>query len=278
MSLPPALMSENSTSTVTAGPIRSKSEPLSKLTGRPLVPFESDSELWPYPGNNHASKAKPDPGSGDSDEVLELDFEDMSVLSDPDVFKKGIKTLKGRAARQSHNDGNGIVEGKEKGKGKEGRKERALRTRQEIENSWDVPEHMPRVEPGSSGVPAAVANLYRMNGRPARNGVTSVGGETTEEEEYTTRPALVAHLPRQAKIVEQRTAAKPVVAVNGNINGFGHAKRLDAVVDANARDSLVFAVAGHGGVKTGLERNDFVREVLTLFHVSFIFFLVASER
>ena len=272
MSLPPSLMSENSTSTVTAGPIRSKSEPQSKLKGRPLVPFESDSELWPYPGNNHANTEKLDAGSGgggDSDEVLELDFEDMSVLSDPDVFKKGTK----RVAHQPHNRGIGIIGGKEKGKGKEGRKERALKARQEIENSWDVPEHMTHVGPGSSGVPATVANPYRLNGRTARNEIATVGGETTEEEDHTTRPASIARLPRQAKIVEQRTAvipAKAVVSLNGNINGFsGHAKPSSAVVDANAvRDSLVFAVAGHGGVKTGLERNDFVREVLTLLHVS----------
>ncbi|KIK97613.1 hypothetical protein PAXRUDRAFT_31697 [Paxillus rubicundulus Ve08.2h10] len=76
---------------------------------RPLVPFETDSDLWPYPRAPFVET--------DSD-VLELDFADTSALSDPDAFEKRVA--------------------KGKNKQKRGKKDRQ-KEREEIERSWDVP-------------------------------------------------------------------------------------------------------------------------------------------
>ncbi|KAG8216529.1 hypothetical protein J3R82DRAFT_6646 [Butyriboletus roseoflavus] len=83
---------------------------------RPLVPFETDSELWPYP--------RPPLIETDSD-VIELDFADMSALSDPDAFEK--HTAKGKKSRRSKKD--------------------QQKEREEIEKSWDVPAPMRVVSP-----------------------------------------------------------------------------------------------------------------------------------
>ncbi|KAH7882466.1 hypothetical protein F5I97DRAFT_370510 [Phlebopus sp. FC_14] len=74
---------------------------------RQLIPFETDSELWPYPRAPIVET--------DSD-VIELDFSDMSALSDPNAFEKRIK---GRKQKKSKKD--------------------QQRERDEIEQSWDVP-------------------------------------------------------------------------------------------------------------------------------------------
>ncbi|KAF8555821.1 hypothetical protein OG21DRAFT_1507325 [Imleria badia] len=75
---------------------------------RPLVPFETDSELWPYP--------RPPLVETDSD-VIELDFADTSALSDPDAFERHVS--KGKKSRRSKKD--------------------QQKEREEIEKSWDVP-------------------------------------------------------------------------------------------------------------------------------------------
>ncbi|KAI6107455.1 hypothetical protein EDD16DRAFT_1712377 [Pisolithus croceorrhizus] len=74
---------------------------------RPLVPFETDSDLWPYP---RAPLVETD------SDIIELDFADTSALSDPNAFEK---RCKGKKQKKSKKD-----------KQKE---------REEIEKSWDVP-------------------------------------------------------------------------------------------------------------------------------------------
>ncbi|KAI6122028.1 hypothetical protein F5141DRAFT_1094344 [Pisolithus sp. B1] len=75
-----------------------------------LVPFETDSDLWPYP--------RPPLVETDSD-VIELDFADTSASSDPNAFEKRCK-------------------GKKQKKGKKDKP----KEREEIEKSWDVPAPM----------------------------------------------------------------------------------------------------------------------------------------
>lgn len=107
----------NSSSTST-----SKNPPKS----RPLVPFETDSELWPYP--------RPPLVETDSD-VIELDFADTSALSDPDAFEK--HAAKGKKTRRSKKD--------------------QQKEREEIEKSWDVPVPLGVPSP-TPGPPAGIPN------------------------------------------------------------------------------------------------------------------------
>ncbi|KAG2120044.1 hypothetical protein BD769DRAFT_1653705 [Suillus cothurnatus] len=95
---------------------------------RSLIPFEADSDLWPYP------------------RAPLLDFADTSALSDPDAF-----------AREQRS--------KNKRSQKKGRKEREKdreREREEIEKSWDVPPPVavvPLSQPqGAVSTPAVPVN------------------------------------------------------------------------------------------------------------------------
>lgn len=149
---------------------------------RELVPFEADSELWPYPstqavagGQQQAahqeggqSRFGEQHDSGDEDaDIVELDFEDTSVLSDLDAFKRAAREQRGLASRRDarksselreeqrdsssyravaasslgSRSGLGESSPREKGKGKKKtRKERDARERDAIEKSWDVPD------------------------------------------------------------------------------------------------------------------------------------------
>lgn len=104
----------------------SSSAPKNPPRPRPLVPFETDSELWPYP--------RPPLVETDSD-VIELDFADMSALSDPDAFEK--HAAKGKKSKRSKKD--------------------QQKEREEIEKSWDVPASL-RVSSPAPGPPTGMPN------------------------------------------------------------------------------------------------------------------------
>ncbi|EDR02118.1 uncharacterized protein LACBIDRAFT_310039 [Laccaria bicolor S238N-H82] len=120
---------------------------------RELVPFEADSELWPYPSIQHKEEEEQhDPREEEEEEeeeedIVELDFEETSVLSDLDAFRRALREQKrGLGSRKDgQSSHSGVVEGsssREKGKGrkkKTTRRERDKREREEIERSWDVP-------------------------------------------------------------------------------------------------------------------------------------------
>ncbi|CDO75638.1 hypothetical protein BN946_scf184840.g21 [Trametes cinnabarina] len=98
--------------------VASSGTPSSTPRERPLVPFEANSELWPYP------RAPLDDRSFENDDVVELDFTDTRALSDPAIFSTRLK------------------EKQQKGKGKKSKKERdadQARERAEIDKSWDMP-------------------------------------------------------------------------------------------------------------------------------------------
>jgi hypothetical protein len=116
---------------------------------RPLIPFEADSELWPYPRAPFIE--------ADSD-VIELDFADTSALSDPDAFAKQEQRAKNRKSQ------------------KKGRKEREKdreREREEIEKSWDVPQPAKASPPPPQGIvstPPVTVNGKGKHGRKERAG------------------------------------------------------------------------------------------------------------
>ncbi|KAH0834895.1 hypothetical protein J3R83DRAFT_10541 [Lanmaoa asiatica] len=111
---------------IRANPISTSSTSKNPPKPRPLVPFETDSELWPYP--------RPPLIETDSD-VIELDFADTSALSDPDAFEKHV--AKGKKSKRSKRD--------------------QQKEREEIEKSWDVPAPM-RVCSPVSGPPTGMPN------------------------------------------------------------------------------------------------------------------------
>ncbi|KAG0697063.1 hypothetical protein DFH29DRAFT_857328 [Suillus ampliporus] len=123
---------------------------------RPLIPFEADSDLWPYPRAPFVET--------DSD-VIELDFADTSALSDPDAFAREQRSKNRRSQK----------------KGRKEREKDREREREEIEKSWDVPapaKAVPLPQPqGVVSTPAIAVNGKAKHVRKERAG--SIASQTS---------------------------------------------------------------------------------------------------
>jgi hypothetical protein len=217
------------------------------ITTRPLVPFEADSELWPYP------RAPVDERNVDIDgeEIIELDFEDTSALSDPNTFKKALQNGNKHARGGSTSEVvNGAAKDKTKSR-KKGKKERAaeqLRLREEIENSWDVPGPSLRHDEDTG-----------MTSGPASPSPCPSPEPTPPPPRHT--PSLLVSVP----------AMKPAPSINGVASILQYSKMNGSLVDAGAvAESLISTMSSQGSVSGNLERNEFVREILTLIHVNLV--------
>jgi hypothetical protein len=215
-----------STSTVRAAPqANGSAEP----KHRPLVPFSADSELWPYPLRPSSSDLSTSGGeNGDDGEILELDFEETSALSDMDAFRKAMRRGKERMDASVGSAGSGAegldMNGRGKGR-KKTKKERETEKREQIENSWDTPVTISNPAP----VPLGLA---------------------------------VARSPTPSRKVNGAHQTKKQPVASGN---------LGAAVDSGiVKDSLIATLLGHSQKPARLEKNAFVREVLTLVHVSWL--------
>ncbi|KNZ73569.1 mRNA-decapping enzyme 1B [Termitomyces sp. J132] len=262
-------------------------------TERPLVPFESDSELWPYShsrattttnnrnSNNtmsntnatittYRNRGSSPSDDGDDDEILELDFEDTSALSDPDAFCSHYRSganENGNGGRTGH-AGVGVAAEKEKEKEKEkkgrvrkqSRKERAAeqaREREEIERSWDVPAVVPTLRAGG--------RVYEYAEQP-------------ESPSPCPSPDLHPHHhPHNYHYQQQQNMpngnGRNGVASSSKQNVYPPLAKGQLVVPEAVRDGVLDAAAMVGKMRKTpvLERNDFVREVLMLIHVYLLF-------
>jgi hypothetical protein len=173
------------------------------LAPRELVPFHTDSTLWPYP------RAPLD----DRDDIVELDFADTSALSDVDAFE-----------RQRQNGKNGA---------KHSKRDRA-REREEIERSWDVPGDAQRINPSVNAAQPAQIRLLQTPSRtratppPKANHSTPPIKSTAEttpcSDKSKPRPSSVANGPK-VQVPASDALAKPAVttaiveAMRGRVNG-----------------------------------------------------------
>ncbi|KZT10546.1 uncharacterized protein LAESUDRAFT_810144 [Laetiporus sulphureus 93-53] len=132
---------------------------------RPLVPFEADSELWPYPRAPLEETVAED----DAD-VVELDFTDTRALSDPILFSSRLKE------KQSKPDG----AEKKKKKNKKERLAQREKQKEEIEQSWDDPMkgQVRTREQAAADVAATSASAPVVNGavNGAVNGKKATNG------------------------------------------------------------------------------------------------------
>lgn len=195
-------------------------------TPRKLVPFEPDSELWPYP------RQPLDDRASDDDEVVELDFSDTRALSDINALLPKLK------ANANATNGTGA-------NGKKRRKEKNKEEREQIEKSWDDPVKMgyavgPNIpnDPPAKPVQAQAA------------AVSSVKGKN--------KPAAQTHTNGKAN-------CQPVASSSKD-------KAMDDLDRGVITESLISTVAKSSLPKQKdikhMDRNTFVREVLTLIHVS----------
>lgn len=131
---------------------------------RPLVPFETDSELWPYP---RAPLVETD------SDVIEIDFADMSALSDPDAFERHI--AKGKKAKRTKKD--------------------QQKEREEIEKSWDVPAPVRLASP----VPGPPTGL--PNGKAKHPAPECVGSAVLKQALATDAPKININGAQSALLV-----------------------------------------------------------------------------
>ena len=243
---------------------------------RPLIPFEAESELWPYPRPPLDDRSLD--VDGEDGEIVELDFEDTSALSEPDVFRRVLQ--QGRKGGRGHSGavdrdssaadgGSRSVAGKdrERGKGKKkGKKERAAdreKEREDIERGWDVPGSQPAMKeherypeltvPSPSPSPVPMPSPPRQLFVEMETPTTAKPGHTQNENGMVhahSRPVSKGKTQMQGK-------GNVGMAVNGPVDG------------ERVKESLIAAVSAQARKPVTMERNEFVREVLTLIHVSF---------
>ena len=264
---------------------------------RNLVPFAPDSELWPYTRGPVQENSHSDLDDDDDDgDIVELSFEETSVLSDPEAFKRALQRKKsGLKEAEISVNGHRCINGtsssfseKEKGKeNKKSRKERDAIARREIEESWDVPA--PKVVDSVSsssksfntlpqGPPASPSP--RASQKPSN---TSLGTTSTSGLEMMRTPTTAkATLGNAGKYVNGISAAPAVTTkapsaqaytqakAKGTLNGVSPMKRTqNCGVDAECvRESMVAALEAQPKPVGRVERNEFVREVLALIRVS----------
>ena len=244
---------------------------------RALVPFHhEDSSLWPYP------RAPLD----DRDDIVELDFADTSALSDVDAFERRLRNGKKNGVRLSKVD-------------------RREREREEIERSWDVPAHAVAVNDNNNN-----AGTYAVLGRPPRSGSTGlpppppppqIGALKANQQSKMIGPAQVKALDTStaggpavvpANDNKSKSKAKPTANGSGSVKGHGQlqastpdtavpaANNNGALARSTASTVIVDAIYAHSNGNAPLpttDRNEFVREVLTLIHVRvFFFFFVVT--
>lgn len=133
----------------------------SDASGRPtpraraLVPFTTDSELWPYPRVPLNDNEQTIDANGD---VVELDFSDTRALSDPNIFQETQAKQLGKKDRK-----------------KKSRKERAAdreKDREAIENGWDDPT---KGQVTVSGATTIITNGHGHGHGPSSSSVLTNG-------------------------------------------------------------------------------------------------------
>jgi hypothetical protein len=258
---------------------------------RNLVPFAPDSELWPYTRGPVQENSHSD--LDDDEDIVELSFEETSVLSDPEAFKRALQRKKsGLKGSEMSVNGHRYVNGtsssfSEKEKGKEKKKSRKKRdaiARREIEESWDVPPPSVVDSVNSSsrsfntlplGPPASPSPCASRELNNTSLGMTSTSGL----EMMRTPTTAKATLGNAGKYVNGISAAPAVTAsaqaytqakAKGASNGVLPMKRTqNGGVDAECvRESIVTTLEAQPKPVGRMEKNEFVREVLALIRVS----------
>jgi hypothetical protein len=219
------------------------------LTPRALVPFHADSTLWPYP-------RRP---LDDRDDIVELDFADTSALSDVDAFE-----------RHRQNGKNGA---------KHSKRDRA-REREEIERSWDVPGDAQRIITNANT--NANAATHPSPARFSQQAQARTGARATPppKANHSTPPfKSTTETPVVTATANDKSKPKLKSVVNGSSNTNKVQVPAAAASDALAKPAAITAIVeamngrvnGSVGAAPTADRNEFVREVLTLIQVRIVF-------
>lgn len=243
---------------------------------RELQRFESDSELWPYT-RGPIEDNSPTDVCGEDNEIVELDFEETSVLSDPAAFDQALRNRKSAVNLRVHNgvsssplpNGNYSPSGAGKKSGRKSRKERDAKAREEIERSWDIPPPSPASTSGTSykdndilfGPPASPSPCPSPELAPHGPPAPEMKTPTMTAKATLTNVNGNGILPHN----NSNFKGKGKMMVNGHAKNLnGHVNGVDAKV---VNDSLITTIETQPQPVAKMTRNDFVKEVLTLIHV-----------
>ncbi|KAJ7253665.1 hypothetical protein B0H12DRAFT_1116073 [Mycena haematopus] len=268
---PPMSDSVGSGSTSTVRPRSRQGLQAQPPAGRhPPEPFAASSELWPgarAPVDDRLTEAD---GLEDG-EIVELDFEDTSALSDPDVFRQ---VLQQRSARRNPDAESSSLNGpdddvspaggrerRDRGKGrKKGKRERAAERAAEIghQRSLEAARLFQMID-SSSRLPMGLAS---------NSSSRSASASPSPERFEPSRPPAIA--PPAFLEAETPTAARlskipPLVAgVNGSsAQRASPATGLDPMA---ARAAIISTFTPETQSLLPMEKNAFMRELLTLIH------------
>ena len=251
---------------------------------RALVPFHAESSLWPYP------RAPLD----DRDDIVELDFADTSALSDADAFE-----------RRRQNGKNSKLSKKDRAKERE-EIERSWDTpvngNPVITSNivvaagspgpnpvWSRPSSSQALSPHSAAVcngPTAAAWSSPQSGIPKANRTNIVSPPVKSPYASSTGAGGQTTAPAPSTGNNKSTKAKSKHVVNGSNAKVSvpdgtqaQTNGATALAKSAASSAIVEAVHAHNhshlngngsaSLSTMTDRNEFVKEVVTLIHVRF---------
>ena len=257
---------------------------------RALVPFHEESSLWPYP------RAPLD----DRDDIVELDFADTSALSDVDAFER--RRQNGRNAKLSKKDKAREREEIERSWDTPGIGNPVVTSNVVVaagspgphpvwqpSSSHSLSAHNAVVSNGSTAATtswscpqpgATKANRTNAASAPVRNpdaSSTGFGGQVTAPAQSTgnskSTKAKAKHAVNGSNSSNFKVSVPDTTQSQAQINGAtalaksaASAAIVETVHTHNRPHSIV---NGSASLSTATDRNEFVREMLTLIHVRF---------
>ena len=256
---------------------------------RALVPFHEESSLWPYP------RAPLD----DRDDIVELDFADTSALSDVDAFER--RRQNGRNAKLSKKDKAREREEIERSWDTPGKGNPVVTSNVVATGS---PGPHPVLQPSSShsllahnavvsnGLTTATAvwscpqpcttkaNRTNAASVPVRNpdaSSTGVGGQVTASTQSTgnnkSTKTKAKHAVNGSNSSDSKVSVPDTTQSQAQTNGataLAKSAASAAIVETvHAHNRPHSNVNGSASLSTATDRNEFVREMLTLIHVCF---------
>ncbi|KAF8217796.1 hypothetical protein K438DRAFT_2006827 [Mycena galopus ATCC 62051] len=268
----PPPMDERDPSTSTVRP-HSRQQQAQPPAGRhTAAPFAASSELWP--GARAPVDDRADADGLEDGEIVELDFEDTSALSDPDVFRQ---VLQQRTRRNPNPDvesssslnnpdpGSGGRERRDRGKGrKKGKRERAAERVAEIGHqrsleaarlfqmmdSSSVRERL-GLASSSSSRSASASPSPELSPEPVRAAPPTF---TEMETSVTVRPSSKIQINGNSSLVAPRAPQQP--ATN---TGLDPVRTRAAILSTLTKETSTRSLPP-------ADKNAFMRELLTLIH------------
>ena len=241
---------------------------------RPLVPFASDSELWPYNDKPTEDSSAVDDDDGDDDgDIVELNFEDTSVLSDPDAFTRALKQKKSAVTLRRTDALNGTghqgvngnhspsVFSSEKSPGKSRTRRKMRKEKEEIENGWDLPTV---ATARGIGMERVFGNKHSPNSSPSPIAVPDKSPPSKPLPDLKT-PTMATTIPSGHNTISTNVSKGTGKLVNGHAKTNGVYSPIDQEA---VKDSIIHAIEAQAQPISSVDKNEFMREVVALIHVS----------